>query len=158
MVSKLLKVVSSEPVANCLFVAGIPIESLKRSRTAVFSASMTDDYSRMVSKDPETAPRMAITGTFSSIIPNRVSWFFDLAGPSVHVDTACSGSLVALDLACQSLASGDAAMVSSGLSFKCQMDGLVNVELFWPGIGDRIKRHLGTRRVPVTVESQFSFS
>ncbi|TGJ81386.1 hypothetical protein E0Z10_g7369 [Xylaria hypoxylon] len=90
--------------------AGVAMESLKRSRTAVFSASMTDDYSRMVSKDPETASRMAITGTFSSILPNRVSWFFDLLGPSVHIDTACSSSLVAVDLACQSLASGDSSM------------------------------------------------
>ncbi|GAW24702.1 hypothetical protein ANO14919_142930 [Xylariales sp. No.14919] len=90
--------------------AGIAMKTLKRSRTAVFSASMTDDYSRMVSKDPETASRMAITGTFSSILPNRVSWFFDLLGPSVHIDTACSSSLVAVDLACQSLASGDASM------------------------------------------------
>ncbi|KAI0967184.1 hypothetical protein F4678DRAFT_254795 [Xylaria arbuscula] len=90
--------------------AGIPMKTLKGSRTAVFSASMTDDYSRMMSKDPETASRMAITGTFSSILPNRVSWFFDLLGPSVHIDTACSSSLVAVDLACQSLSSGDASM------------------------------------------------
>ncbi len=97
------------------FLAGLAMETLKRSQTAVFSASMTDDYSRMVSKDPETASRMAITGTFSSILPNRVSWFFDLRGPSVHIDTACSSSLVAVDLACQSLASGDASMVSQCL-------------------------------------------
>ncbi|KAI0551232.1 hypothetical protein F4679DRAFT_145449 [Xylaria curta] len=90
--------------------AGLPMKRLRRSRTAVFSASMTDDYSRIVSKDPEMASRMAITGTFPSIIPNRVSWFFDLHGPSVHIDTACSSSLVAIDLACQSLASGDASM------------------------------------------------
>ncbi|KAI0532709.1 hypothetical protein GGR58DRAFT_489208 [Xylaria digitata] len=90
--------------------AGIAMQTLKGSQTAVFSASMTDDYSRIVSKDPETASRMAITGTFSSILPNRVSWFFDLLGPSVHIDTACSSSLVAVDLACQSLASGDASM------------------------------------------------
>ncbi|KAF2964402.1 hypothetical protein GQX73_g9163 [Xylaria multiplex] len=90
--------------------SGVAMQNLKGSQTAVFSASMTDDYSRMVSKDPETASRMAITGTFSSILPNRVSWFFDLLGPSVHIDTACSSSLVAVDLACQSLASGDASM------------------------------------------------
>ncbi|KAI1738681.1 hypothetical protein F4680DRAFT_459720 [Xylaria scruposa] len=90
--------------------AGLPMKGLRKSRTAVFSASMTDDYSRIVSKDPEMASRMAITGTFPSIIPNRVSWFFDLQGPSAHIDTACSSSLVAIDLACQSLASGDASM------------------------------------------------
>lgn len=68
---------------------------------------MSDDYTRMVAKDPETAPRMTITGSALSIIPNRVSWYFDLLGPSVHVDTACSSSMVAVDLACQSLRSGD---------------------------------------------------
>ncbi|ORY58512.1 fatty acid synthase S-acetyltransferase [Pseudomassariella vexata] len=83
--------------------AGIPVESLKGSRTAVFGASMTDDYARMVSQDPENTLRQAITGTFASILPNRVSWFFDLRGPSVHVDTACSSSLLAVDLACQSI-------------------------------------------------------
>lgn len=61
----------------------------------------------MVAKDPETAPRMTITGSALSIIPNRVSWYFDLLGPSVHVDTACSSSMVAVDLACQSLRNGD---------------------------------------------------
>ncbi|KAI1332330.1 hypothetical protein F5Y16DRAFT_420447 [Xylariaceae sp. FL0255] len=90
--------------------AGIPLEKLRGSRTAVFSASMTDDWSRMLSKDPEIVPRTAITGSFASILPNRVSWFFDLQGPSVHVDTACSSSLIAVDLACQSIAGGDATM------------------------------------------------
>ncbi|KAI0008226.1 hypothetical protein F4779DRAFT_642004 [Xylariaceae sp. FL0662B] len=88
--------------------AGIPAESLRGSRTGVFSASMTDDYKRMIAQDPDNVPRMAVTGTFASIIPNRVSWYFDLRGPSIHVDSACSSSLLAVDLACQSLRTGEA--------------------------------------------------
>ena len=87
--------------------AGIPLEKLKGSQTAVFGASFSDDYARMQAKDPDTAPRYGATGTSSSILLNRVSWFFNLRGPSVHVDTACSTGLVALDMACQSLRSGD---------------------------------------------------
>ena len=91
----------------------MPAESLKGSRTAVFSASMLEDYSRMVAMDPENAERTAVTGSsVACIIPNRISWFFDLRGPSVHVNTACSGSLTAVDMACKTLESGDASCVS----------------------------------------------
>jgi len=76
---------------------------------------MSDDYSRMTAQDPEDHPRMAATGTFASIIPNRVSWYFDLNGPSVHVDSACSSSLLAVDMACQAIKSGDASAVSCAI-------------------------------------------
>lgn len=74
---------------------------------------MSDDYSRMTAQDPEDHHRMAATGNFASIIPNRVSWYFDLHGPSVHVDSACSSSLLAVDMACQAIQSGDATAVSA---------------------------------------------
>lgn len=74
---------------------------------------MTDDYKRMVAQDPDNAPRMAVTGTFASIEANRISWYFDLHGPSVHVDSACSSSLLAVDLACQAIQNGNASAVSN---------------------------------------------
>ncbi|MEJ2442356.1 MAG: beta-ketoacyl synthase N-terminal-like domain-containing protein [Exilibacterium sp.] len=43
------------------------------------------------------------TGSAMSIAANRISYFFDLHGPSLVVDTACSSSLVAVDLAMKSL-------------------------------------------------------
>ncbi|OQE34925.1 hypothetical protein PENCOP_c015G04031 [Penicillium coprophilum] len=89
--------------------AGIPVEKLRGSRTAVFSASMLEDNARLVAMDPENTERTAATGSsVACVIPNRVSWYFDLRGPSIHVNTACSGSLSAVDMACKVLWSGDA--------------------------------------------------
>ncbi|RSM00803.1 hypothetical protein CEP52_008889 [Fusarium oligoseptatum] len=89
--------------------AGIPVESLRGSRTAVFSASMVEDYAKMIAMDPDNAERTAVTGSsVACVIPNRISWFFDLKGPSIHVNTACSSSLSAVDMACKTIHSGDA--------------------------------------------------
>ncbi|KAE9379424.1 hypothetical protein N431DRAFT_553644 [Stipitochalara longipes BDJ] len=87
--------------------AGIATESLRSSRTAVFSATFADDFTRIMAKDPDAAPLQAAMGTTPSILPNRISWYFNLRGPSMHIDTACSGSMVAMDLACQSIKSGN---------------------------------------------------
>lgn len=38
---------------------------------------------------------------------NRISYAFDLRGPSVTLDTACSGSLVAVHQACQAIRNGE---------------------------------------------------
>ncbi|CAG7947029.1 unnamed protein product [Penicillium nalgiovense] len=47
------------------------------------------------------------TGCAASLHSNRISYFFDLRGPSITVDTTCSSSLVALHYAVQSLRSGE---------------------------------------------------
>ncbi|KAF1998108.1 polyketide synthase PksD [Amniculicola lignicola CBS 123094] len=99
-----------ETTYRALENAGIPVEEASGSRTAVFTASMADDYCRILSKDPDTSPRTTITGIAPSILSNRLSWYFDLRGPSVHIDTACSSSMVAMDLACQNLRNGQSDM------------------------------------------------
>ena len=93
-------------------LAGIPSETLNGSRTAVLSASWTEDYIRMAAMDPDDFQRTSATGLMASVIPNRVSYFFGLQGPSFHVDTACSSGLSAFDLAYKLLTSGDADVVS----------------------------------------------
>ena len=65
----------------------------------------------MIAKDPDYAPQMVSTATSPSIQANRLSWYFDLRGPSIHVNTACSSSMITMDLACQSLRSGQSSMV-----------------------------------------------
>jgi acyl transferase domain-containing protein len=46
------------------------------------------------------------------MLANRISWFFDLTGPSITLDSACSSSLMALDFACQGLRCEDTNMVN----------------------------------------------
>ncbi|KAK6505459.1 hypothetical protein TWF481_007360 [Arthrobotrys musiformis] len=87
--------------------AGMKVNEISGTRTSVHVGCLSQDYGLINSKDPEAAPKYAVTGTELSMVPNRLSWFFNLKGPSLAVDTACSSSLVALDLACQLLRSGE---------------------------------------------------
>lgn len=74
---------------------------------AVFSGIFTKDYTEGMLRDIETLPRYYVTGTGTAMLANRISYFFDLNGPSLTVDTGCSTSLVALHLACQSIRAGE---------------------------------------------------
>lgn len=94
--------------------AGIPIERLANSKTGCFVGSSSSDYRETLFRDPESAPQYTLLGVTSELLSNRLSWFFDLHGPSMTVQTACSSGLVALHLACQSLRSGESEMAVAG--------------------------------------------
>ena len=94
--------------------ARIPASALRGQSVGVFVGSSTNDYSYLAMMDPRTAHPYAITGTASSIIANRVSYFYDFRGPSVAVDTACSSSLVAVHSGVQALRAGEADVVLAG--------------------------------------------
>ncbi len=87
--------------------ARIPASSLRGTDVGVFMGASNNDYQFLAVADPTTAHPYAITGTTSSIIANRVSYFYDFRGPSVAVDTACSSSLVATHQGVRSLRSGE---------------------------------------------------
>jgi acyl transferase domain-containing protein/acyl carrier protein len=54
------------------------------------------------------------TGNDKDFLSTRMSYLFDLKGPSVNVQTACSTSLVAVHMAVQSLLNGESDMVLAG--------------------------------------------
>ena len=94
--------------------ARIPASSLRGESVGVFVGTSTNDYSFLAVTDPRTAHPYAITGTASSIIANRVSYFYDFRGPSMAIDTACSRSLVAVHEGVQALRAGEADVVVAG--------------------------------------------
>ncbi|KAI1811935.1 ketoacyl-synt-domain-containing protein [Poronia punctata] len=83
--------------------AGLSLDTVAGTQTGVYVGSMTSDYEVLSTRDMLDAPYMAAAGSSEAMTANRVSWFFDLRGPSLTLDTACSSSLYALHLACQSL-------------------------------------------------------
>lgn len=88
-------------------IAGMPMKSVAGTQTGVYAGSMTDDYAQLSTGDPFDLGQNSASGISRAMLANRVSWFFDLRGPSVTLDTACSSSLYALHLACQSLRLGE---------------------------------------------------
>jgi polyketide synthase 13 len=94
--------------------ARIPASSLRGDSVGVYIGSSNNDYIYLALSDPTVAHPYAITGNASSIIANRVSYFYDFRGPSVAVDTACSSSLVAVHQGVQSLRSGEVDVVLAG--------------------------------------------
>lgn len=94
--------------------AGLPLPSLKNSNTGVYVGQWSSDYSEILARDPEFPAVYHTIGAGPAITSNRVSYFFDLKGPSFTVDTGCSASLVALNSAVQSLRLGETDMALVG--------------------------------------------
>jgi hybrid polyketide synthase / nonribosomal peptide synthetase ACE1 len=99
-----------ETVYESVESAGISLEELRDSQTGVFVGNMSVDYANILLQDPDSFPTYLVPGTARSILSNRISYFFDLHGPSMTIDTACSASMTALHLAVQSLRSGEASL------------------------------------------------
>jgi acyl transferase domain-containing protein len=96
--------------------AAIPIDQMRATRTAVFIGGFTQDHQNLIYTegnrhliDTHTA-----VGASMTVLSNRISYTFDLRGPSVTVDTACSGSLVAVHLARQAILHEGCTMAIAG--------------------------------------------
>ncbi len=96
--------------------AGQPLEHVAGQPIAVFVGISSFDYAvaNLSFQDRGVIDAYSNTGGSSSIAANRISYCFDLRGPSVAVDTACSSSLVAVHLACESIWRGEAHMALAG--------------------------------------------
>ena len=87
-------------------------------RIGVFAGARPNSYRELVHRsldelDPSTSLQTLISNE-KDFLSTRVSFRMDLIGPSMTIQTGCSTSLVAIQLACQALQTGQCNMALSG--------------------------------------------
>src|SRR5882672_4280051 len=106
--------------------AGIPPSSMRGSRCGVYVGLSSVDYAYRRADDLGAIDSTTMTGGAGSIAANRISYVFDLHGPSMVLDTACSSSLVAFHQACQSIRVGECdAALAGGISLHLHPYGFI---------------------------------
>lgn len=91
---------------KALIDAGYTEESIYGTNTGVYMGYTNDfrfNYWKMINDIEPDSYNMAVAPNLASIIPSRLSYVFNLKGPSMLIDTACSSSLVAIHTACEEL-------------------------------------------------------
>ncbi len=86
--------------------AGLRPSQLSGSQTGVYVGASSSDHATRFMFDPGAIDVHMMTGNTLSLISNRLSYSFNLHGPSFTVDTACSSSLVAMHLALEAIRDG----------------------------------------------------
>lgn len=106
--------IALQVVWNACEDAGVKPSALAGQEVGVYVGASGLDYANQAMLDPSIVGAHFMTGNTLSILANRISYIFDLNGPSFTVDTACSSSLVALNEAMKDLLSGrvDTAIVA----------------------------------------------
>jgi acyl transferase domain-containing protein/NADPH:quinone reductase-like Zn-dependent oxidoreductase len=94
--------------------AGIVPSRLAGSEAGVFVGMWTNEYEDYVYGATADVDLYVTTGGGRHSASGRLAYIFDLRGPTLTLDTACSSSIVALHLACRSLASGESELAIAG--------------------------------------------
>lgn len=89
-------------------------QKLEGSNCAVYVGIASNEHLYRYVNDPSVSDAYTMLGNCPSIASNRISYIFDLHGPSMSIDTACSSSMVALHQACNSLWNGEASSAIVG--------------------------------------------
>lgn len=94
--------------------AGVTQAQIAGSQTSVCMGLIWNDYLRLQMRDWSRLNGYTPVGAPLAFSPNRISYVFDLRGPSVAIDATCAASLAALHYACQTLWTGEASMALAG--------------------------------------------
>lgn len=101
---------SLEVTAETILDAGYEMEDISGKKVGVFIGAHPGSYPGWV----QDINKNTIIGIGQNFIAAYASHFFNLKGPSLTVDSACSSSLLSLHLACQSIRSGESEMAIAG--------------------------------------------
>lgn len=96
---------------------GIPADTLTGADVGVFVGGFTLDYQLLQNQGRTSRYRFkshSATGMMMTMLANRISYAFDLRGPSMSIDTACSSSLVAVHLAARAIWNGECTLALAG--------------------------------------------
>ncbi|WP_276750643.1 type I polyketide synthase [Chlorogloeopsis fritschii] len=96
-----------ETAWEAMEMAGYAKDTVGGSSTGVFIGVSSAEYARTQLHSSEQVTAAVGLGNSLSIVANRISYQFNLKGPSLVVDTACSSSLVALNIAVRSILQGE---------------------------------------------------
>ncbi|WP_276615497.1 type I polyketide synthase, partial [Nonomuraea basaltis] len=94
--------------------AGIDPTSLRDRPVGTFFGAEVHEYGVRVHEAPEGLDGYLMTGNAPSLVSGRLAYLLGLSGPAITVDTACSGAIVSLHLACASLRSGESSLALVG--------------------------------------------
>ncbi|MGO9803056.1 MAG: SDR family NAD(P)-dependent oxidoreductase [Steroidobacteraceae bacterium] len=94
--------------------ANVRPSTLRGSDCGVYIGISTSDYSWRLADDLAAIDTSFATGNTASIAANRLSYFYDLHGPSMAIDTACSSALVAFHQAWRAVAAGEISQAIAG--------------------------------------------
>ena len=94
--------------------AGIPVENLSGSDTAVYIGIMWNDYAKLAARDYLRLEGYHANANSFAYAANRISYFLNLNGPSVAIDLQCASSLASVHLACRSIWDGEANLALAG--------------------------------------------
>ncbi|GAA3861550.1 hypothetical protein GCM10022243_29640 [Saccharothrix violaceirubra] len=94
--------------------ARIDPTSLRGTATGVFAGVTGSAYGPPIFDAPPQVEGHLLTGMALAVASGRIAYTLGLTGPALTVDTACSASLVTLDLACRSLRSGETSLALAG--------------------------------------------
>nr|SAI82900.1 HrnB; Macrolactam polyketide synthase type I; modules loading, 1-2 [Streptomyces sp. CMB-0406] len=94
--------------------AGIDPDRLRGTPSGVFIGVEPHEYGPRTHEAPDGLDGYVLGGNLPSVVSGRVAYTLGLEGPTLTVDTACSGSLTALHLAVRSLQGGESQLALAG--------------------------------------------